>query len=102
MNGIMRSVVRGFVIKAHKSGYPDPICFNAGDTLIVGELDTEYEGWVRVTDSSGREGWAPLAIVERTGGHDVGVASKTTLPRSWTSTQAKNYRFTMSIAIGAG
>ena len=72
----MQYMIRASVIKAHGSNYSDPISFKAGDVLEVGELDVEYEGWVRVTDPRGKEGWAPLAIIKKTVDRDVGIAVK--------------------------
>jgi len=56
--------MNGRVVKAHKSSYPNPVEFNAGDRLAVGLLDTEYPGWVRVTTADRNEGWAPVEYVE--------------------------------------
>ncbi|MDX1490798.1 MAG: SH3 domain-containing protein [Pseudohongiellaceae bacterium] len=51
------------VKKEHKSNYSNPIRFEAGDTVLLGELDNEYEGWIRATTPDGNEGWAPVSFV---------------------------------------
>ncbi|MEX2495708.1 MAG: hypothetical protein WD448_06450 [Woeseia sp.] len=52
------------VVRQHQSNYPNPVCFEVGDVLFVGERDTEYVGWVKVTDPKGFVGWAPLEYIE--------------------------------------
>lgn len=62
------------VVREHKSNYPNPVSFEAGDSLLVGERDTEYDGWVKITDKKGNVGWAPLEYIELTGIGATGVA----------------------------
>ncbi|WP_180237110.1 SH3 domain-containing protein [Lacimicrobium alkaliphilum] len=64
------------VVRKHKSNYPNPVSFVAGDALLVGERDSEYLGWVRVTDKRGDVGWAPLKYIELNGDGTGGVAIK--------------------------
>lgn len=64
------------VVREHKSNYPNPVCFDAGDRLLVGEQDTEYPGWVRITDQQGLVGWAPLDYIELAEDGASGVALK--------------------------
>ena len=45
---------------------------HAGETLRVGESDTEYDGWVWCIGQGGKSGWVPEAYIEQSG--DVGVA----------------------------
>lgn len=52
------------VLKAHRSNYPDPVVFENGDRLKLGDRDTEYPGWVRATDTHGVTGWAPLGYMK--------------------------------------
>lgn len=47
------------VITSHQTNYPNPISFKVGDSLKIGIRDSEYKGWIRVTTSSGNEGWTP-------------------------------------------
>ena len=53
-------------VVSHTSTYPEPISFEPGDPLLVGERDTEYPGWIWVTIPSGRSGWAPQAYLRMT------------------------------------
>lgn len=62
------------VEKEHKSNYPDPIEFDHGDELILGEQDEEYEGWIRVKTNANKEGWAPLQYINFLAGDEIGVA----------------------------
>lgn len=56
------------VVSSHESAYPDPIVVEAGDEIEVSERDTEWDGWLWCTDTTGREGWIPAAyITGRTG-----------------------------------
>lgn len=52
------------VIKEHKSSYPTPIHFNMGDLVLVGEEDTEFPSWVKVTTKDGNTGWAPKQYLD--------------------------------------
>lgn len=56
--------MRVIAVTAHVSAYPNPIRFEAGDRLVLGERDEEYPGWIRVTTSDGNEGWAPEQSVD--------------------------------------
>ena len=47
-------------VKGHESKYPNPIKFAAGEQLIVGEKDSEFEDWIWVTTADGNQGWAPI------------------------------------------
>ena len=51
-------------VTGHRSAYPDPIDFEAGDPLTLGERDEEYPGWIRVTTRDGNRGWAPEQYIE--------------------------------------
>ena len=57
--------MRVIAVTAHVSAYPDPICFEAGERLRLGDRDDEYPGWVRVTTADGNTGWAPEQLIER-------------------------------------
>lgn len=46
-------------ISAHTSNYPKPIEFRVGDSVLVGDTDDEFPGWVWVTTTDGNQGWAP-------------------------------------------
>ena len=60
------------VVGDYEAVYPDPIVMRAGETLSVGESDTEYASWVWCTGQGGKSGWVPEAYIEQSG--DVGVA----------------------------
>lgn len=62
------------VEQEHKSNYPDPIEFDHGDELILGEQDKEYEGWIRVKTHANKEGWAPLQFIKFLPGDEIGLA----------------------------
>ena len=55
------------VVLAHTSAYPDPVRVKYGESLLLGERDPAFPGWVRVTDPRGRTGWAPEALLAETG-----------------------------------
>ena len=52
------------VVKEHNSGFPNPISFSKGESLVVGKRDTEFENWVWVTTKNGNEGWAPIQYLQ--------------------------------------
>lgn len=51
-------------ISAHKSNYPNPIHFQAGDLVEVGIKDDEFPGWIWVTTLDGNQGWAPIQYLQ--------------------------------------
>ena len=66
----MRAVVKS----PHKSEYPNPISFNKGECLLLGRLDTEFEGWIRTITNDGNEGWAPVDYIEINECKTTGIA----------------------------
>lgn len=44
--------------------YPDPIAFEAGDRLTLGQRDDQWPGWVWCTNTEGKSGWVPEAYVD--------------------------------------
>lgn len=60
----------GFVVNQYESllpshtNYPNPISFDVGESLSIGELDTEFPNWVRVRTVDGNEGWAPTQYID--------------------------------------
>lgn len=64
------------VVRQHTSNYPNPVAFECGDKLVVGEQDPHYPGWVRITDQSGNIGWAPLEYIQLTENGASGIALK--------------------------
>ncbi|MEM7112605.1 MAG: SH3 domain-containing protein [Chloroflexota bacterium] len=64
------------VQQAHKSDYPNPISFSAGDKLVLGRRDDEYWGWIWTTTPDGNAGWAPDALISIVS-PDMGIALET-------------------------
>ncbi|GLT16854.1 hypothetical protein GCM10007938_06310 [Vibrio zhanjiangensis] len=64
------------VITGHKSNYPNPIEFHIGDKVTIGEMDTEFEGWIRTTTSNGNVGWAPIQYIDFDVSSAVGTANQ--------------------------
>jgi len=63
------------VTVAHKSKYPNPICFKAGDSLITGKRDAEYDGWIWITTCDGNQGWAPEQSLKLEDGTSSAIAT---------------------------
>ena len=61
------------VIKAHVCEFPNPITFEKGDKLILGEHSTEFEGWVLTKTADGNEGWAPIQCIDFKQGENTGI-----------------------------
>ena len=51
------------VVEVYRSEYPEPVCFETGDLVVVGPKDDEYPDWVWVKTSD-NEGWAPEQYLE--------------------------------------
>lgn len=70
LGAALRSSPAGRVLRAAKPwqiSYPDPLQGRQGDILQVGREDGEYPGWAWCSAQDGRQGWAPLAWLERLG-----------------------------------
>lgn len=63
------------VIEPYTSHYPNPIKFAKGDILELGEMDTEYPGWILAISKDGRKGWAPVQYFDRENDSPTGVAN---------------------------
>jgi len=62
---------RFIVIEDHTSEYPEPISFDAGAPLIVGEAYDRPEGWEHwffCTTPGQAGGWVPAQVIQRTSG----------------------------------
>ena len=70
------AMIKWRVQQAHKSTYPNPISFSAGDKLVLGQRDDEYVGWIWTTTADGNAGWAPDALIKIIS-HSEGVALET-------------------------
>jgi len=55
---------QAIVTRSYQTPYDDPLKLKAGEIVAVGEKEAEWPGWVWVTDSTGRSGWAPVSIIE--------------------------------------
>lgn len=53
------------VLEEYRSAYPNPISFVVGDAVLIGSLDDEYPGWIRVKTADGNEGWAPMKYLKK-------------------------------------
>ena len=67
-------------IIAHRSAYPDPISFEPGDVLMLGERDDEHPGWIRVCTTDGKAGWAPEQYIDASSA-TRGIATATYIAR---------------------
>ncbi|MCP4196904.1 MAG: hypothetical protein GY762_07105 [Proteobacteria bacterium] len=62
------------VRKPHRSNYPNPIKFQRGERVRIGQADTKYGGWIWTTVGSGNSGWAPLQLLELEGNEAVALS----------------------------
>ncbi|WP_339322576.1 SH3 domain-containing protein [Paenibacillus sp. FSL W8-0194] len=55
----------------HRSNYPHPIRLIQGQTVVLGRIDDDPEGWKNwrycYTLDGGMEGWVPEQIIEKNG-----------------------------------
>ncbi|MDA9556459.1 hypothetical protein N9R79_03015 [Vibrio sp.] len=56
--------MKGIVVKAHRSKYPDPIEFNSGEKVILAYLNREAFGWVKVKTQDKKCGWVPTELID--------------------------------------
>ena len=56
--------MKQIAIAAHRSNYPTPIAFLAGDKVKTGRPDDEFPGWIWCQTPDGNEGWAPQSFLE--------------------------------------
>ena len=61
------------VIKAYQAQYPDPIFFAAGETIEVGDADTEFPEWLWCRGPSGKEGWVHRSFLADSTGLTTGT-----------------------------
>ena len=66
--------MNGHVIKDHKSIYPIPVQFKAGDMLSIGAENDEYPGWIWVKTRDRIQGWAPIDYLELDSDGAMGIA----------------------------
>lgn len=65
------------VVEAYTTPYPDPLEFEAGETVHVGRRDDEYWGWIWTERKTGQAGWTPESLL----GIDPSTSSAVTLER---------------------
>src|SRR6185295_18560983 len=56
---------------AYEAAYLDPLLVKAGETLTVGQNDTQWPGWVWCTNQAGVSGWMPQNYLDRSGSRGV-------------------------------
>ena len=61
------------VTAAHRTQYPKPISFKAGEKVRVGKRDDEYPGWIWTTVASGDSAWAPEELLTVSGTEAVAL-----------------------------
>jgi uncharacterized protein YgiM (DUF1202 family) len=54
------------IIKPHLSEFPEPISFDAGETVHVDREDPKGPGWFWCRVSSGQQGWVHQSFLETT------------------------------------
>jgi hypothetical protein len=62
------------VVKAYQSPYPDPILFQAGEQVEIGEKfseDPDWDGWVWCKGEVGQQAWVPLQYLTVKDGNGV-------------------------------
>lgn len=47
------------VVEAYQGSFPEPLMLEAGAQLCFERKDSEWEGWLWCTDTSGKSGWVP-------------------------------------------
>ena len=60
------------VVSDYRAAYPNPLKVRAGESLRIGETDTENEAWAWCTGPSDNGGWMPRSYFEAVG--EAGVA----------------------------
>lgn len=101
MNGVIH-MPKVVVVREHRSNYPNPVSFSAVDRLLVGERDTEYVGWVKITDKKGRVGWHRSNILSYLKMVLAELRLNSTQLKSWTSIRVNASTSSMSTANGVG
>lgn len=62
------------VISEYASHYPNPIKFQVGDVVQIGDIDNEFPGWVWVTTYDGNQGWAPIQFLQIDDKNKTGIS----------------------------
>lgn len=44
--------------------YPDPLTLAAGETVTLGQRDTEWPGWIWCVNGAGQGGWVPEQVID--------------------------------------
>jgi len=64
---------RVLVRAAYVAQYPNPVAFRAGETVQVGDPDTEFPEWFWCRGPDAREGWVHSSFLSRTMGRATGA-----------------------------
>ena len=59
MNAPAQPADEAIVLTAHERSYDEAVEFEPGQSVILGDEDDEFPGWVWVIQSNGRKGWSP-------------------------------------------
>jgi hypothetical protein len=70
-------ILRARLTAAHEPPPGEPLEFQAGDPLRMGEESVEYPAWWRATSADGRTGWAPESHVRIRGARGSAVLDYT-------------------------
>ncbi len=54
---------RARVLREYRTQYHDPIEFRSGETVQLGQRDSEWPEFIWATDPRGRSGWAPSSLL---------------------------------------
>ena len=65
---------RVLVRAAYVAQYPDPVAFRAGETVEVGDPDTDFPEWFWCRGPDAKEGWVHSSFLSRTTGRADGCS----------------------------
>ncbi len=63
--------IPALIVADYTTKFVDPLKVRAGETVTLGEKDTEWPGWIWGTTSSGKSGWVPESYLEVDGERGV-------------------------------
>lgn len=59
--------MKAHVVKDYQSDYTAPWTMTEGERLLIGERDSEWDGWLWCTNAEGESRWVPESFLERRG-----------------------------------